>query len=254
MATIQENVLRVREEIARVCQKIGRDPKEITLVGVTKFASVEAIQEAINAGVTDIAENKVQEGLKKYPGLQSSSNQTALKRHLIGHLQTNKVKDALKIFDLIQSVDSLKVAQEVEKQALKLNRTVDVLVQVNIAGEEQKFGADKQGVLTLIGDILQLKNIHIRGLMTMAPFTEDQKIVRDCFKGLRELRDQVVRDFKGNSTDFSKNNVVVSTGSSSEPCNMEMKYLSMGMSGDFKIALEEGSNMIRVGSAIFKNG
>ena len=235
MATIRENILRVREEIARVCQKIGRDPKEITLVGVTKFAPVEAIQEAINAGVTDIAENKVQEGLKKYPGLQSPSGQGALKRHLIGHLQTNKVKDALKIFDLIQSVDSLKLAQEVEKQALKLNRSIDILVQVNIAGEEQKFGTDKQGALSLIADTLKLKNIHILGLMTMAPFTEDQKIVRDCFKSLRELRDQVVRDFTGNS-------------------NIEMKYLSMGMSGDFKIALEEGSNMIRVGSAIFKNG
>jgi len=234
MVTIQENILRVREEIARVCQKIGRDPKEITLVGVTKFAPVEAIQEAINTGVTDIAENKVQEGLKKYPGLQSPSGHGALKRHLIGHLQTNKVKDALKIFDLIQSIDSLKLAQEVEKQALKLNRSIDILVQVNIAGEEQKFGADTQGALNLISNILKLKNVRILGLMTMAPFTEDQKIVRDCFKGLQELRDQVVRDFKGNS-------------------NMEMKYLSMGMSGDFRIALEEGSNMIRVGSAIFRS-
>lgn len=235
MTPIQENVLRVREEIAGVCQKIGRDPKEITLVGVTKFAPVEAIQEAINAGVTDIAENKVQEGLKKYPALKNSPEQGGLKRHLIGHLQTNKVKDALKIFDLIQSVDSLKLAQEIEKQALKLNRRVDILVQVNIAGEEQKFGADQEGVLNLISDILKLKDIQILGLMTMAPFTEDQKIVHDCFKSLRELRDQVLRDFSGNP-------------------QIGMKYLSMGMSGDFKIALEEGSNMVRIGSAIFKNG
>jgi len=234
MATIQENILRVREEIVRVCQKIGRDPKEIALVAVTKFAPVVAIQAAIHCGITDIAENKVQEGLKKYPLLKNFQTQGSFKRHLIGHLQTNKVKDALKIFDLIQSVDSLKLAQEVEKQALNLNRSVDIFVQVNIAGEEQKFGADTEGALKLISDILKLKNVQILGLMTMAPFTEDQKIVRECFKGLRELRDQVVRDFKGDS-------------------QIEMKYLSMGMSGDFGIALEEGSNMIRVGSAIFRS-
>ena len=253
MTAIQENISRVREEIVRVCQRIGRDPKEITLVGVTKFAPVEAIQEAINAGITDIAENKVQEGLKKYPLLSfpnASMTKTfggdnlgnSFKRHLIGHLQTNKVKDALKIFDLIQSVDSLKLVQEIEKQALyhygtgqalKLNRRVDILVQVNISGEEQKFGADQEGALRLIADILKLKSIQILGLMTMAPLMEDQKIVRDCFKGLRELRDQVQKDFKRNA-------------------NFEMKYLSMGMSGDFAIALEEGSNMVRVGSAIFK--
>ena len=273
---ISENISRIREEIARVCRKVGRDPREITLVAVTKFAPVKAIQEALDAGVTDIAENKVQEGLKKYPLLKNSKNLSfpnaclparqalignpdqaisgpptktclptgrtfggdnlgnSLKRHLIGHLQTNKVKDALKIFDLIQSVDSLKLAEEIEKQSQKLNRRTDILVQVNISGEEQKFGADKEGALKLISDILKLKNIQILGLMTMAPLTEDQKIVRDCFKGLRELRDLLLRDFRGNS-------------------NFKMKYLSMGMSGDFAIALEEGSNMVRVGSAIFRS-
>ena len=263
MTAIRENILGVREEIARVCQKIGRDPKEITLVAVTKFAPVEAIQEAINSGVTDIAENKVQEGFKKYPLLSfpnaclparqalvgnpdnavlgpptkafgGDNLGNSLKRHLIGHLQTNKLKDALKIFDLIQSVDSLKLAEEIEKQAEKLNRRVDILLQVNIAKEEQKFGAEKNETLELVGKIVQLKNIQILGLMTMAPLSEDERIVRECFKGLRELRDQARRDFWGNS-------------------HLEMKYLSMGMSGDFKIAIEEGSNMVRIGSAIFRS-
>ena len=233
MTAIKENIFRVREEIARICRKVGRDPKEITLVAVTKFAPVEAIQEAIDCGIADVAENKVQEGLKKYPSLKSSTSQRILKRHLIGHLQTNKVKDALKIFDLIQSVDSLKLAQEIDKQSQKANCRMEILVQVNISGEEQKFGMNKNEALDLVGKILELKNIQILGLMTMAPLTEDQKMIRDCFKGLREFKDKVLGDFKGNP-------------------QMNMKFLSMGMSGDYPIALEEGSNMIRIGSAIFK--
>ena len=235
MTAIKENVFRVREEIARICRKVGRDPKEITLVAVTKFAPVEAIQEAIDCGMTDVAENKVQEGLKKYPSLKSSTSQRILKRHLIGHLQTNKVKDALKIFDLIQSVDSLKLAQEIDKQSQKLNRRTEILVQVNISGEEQKFGMHKSEALDLVGKILELKNIQIQGLMTMAPLTEDQKMIRECFKGLREFKDEVLGDFKGNP-------------------QVNMKFLSMGMSGDYPMALEEGSNMIRIGSAIFRTG
>ncbi len=243
MTTIKENIFRVRAEIARICQKVRRDPREITLVAVTKFAPLEAIQEAIDCGITDIAENKVQEGLKKYPSLKSSDPQRPCKRHLIGHLQTNKVKDALKIFDLIQSMDSLKLAQEIDQQALyhygagqaqKLNRRIEILVQVNISGEEQKFGLGKSEARDLVGKILELENIHILGLMTMAPLTDDQKIMRECFKGLRELKDEVIRDFKGNP-------------------NMDMKFLSMGMSGDYSIALEEGANMIRIGRAIFQD-
>ncbi len=245
--TIKENIARVRGDIARVCQRIGRDPGDITLVGVTKFAPVEAIQEAIDSGITDIAENKVQEGQKKYPGLhpcqsfqlpQSSQKEQSfqpsgrLKRHLIGHLQTNKVKDALKVFDLIQSVDSLKLAQEIEKQAVKLTRQVGILVQVNIAQEEQKFGADKERAMELVRQISELAHAQILGLMTMAPLTEDKRVVRECFKGLRELKDQILKAFSGDA-------------------RVRMQYLSMGMSGDYEIALEEGSNMLRIGSAIF---
>ncbi len=231
MNTVTENFLRVKEEISEVCHKIGRNPQEVTLIGVTKFTPNEAIQEAIDAGLTDIAENKVQEGQKKYFGLKPGPT-GVLRRHCIGHLQTNKAKDALKIFDLIQSVDSLKLALEIQKQSQKLNKPAEILIQINTAGEEQKFGAGKSAGLTLIEEIAKLSGLKILGLMTMAPFTDDEKIIRQTFKDLRDIRDEALVRFKGQS-------------------NVQMKFLSMGMSGDYRIALEEGSNMVRIGRAIF---
>ncbi len=231
MSYIKENISRLKEDVSKICQKVGRNPLDITLVGVTKFAPVEAIQESLDSGLEHIAENKVQEGQKKYTDLRSPTGK--LTRHCIGHLQTNKVKDALKVFEMIQSVDSFKLASEIEKQAQKLNRQVDVLVQVNTSGEEQKFGSNKNEALELLGQISELKNLHILGLMTIAPLTEDEKILRDCFRDLREIFEESGRSFKGSS-------------------HIQMKYLSMGMSGDYRIAIEEGSNMIRVGRAIYQ--
>ncbi len=230
MTKVKDNVLKLKDEIASICKKSGRNPQEIVLVGVTKFAENDLIEQAIDSGITDIGENRVQEGVRKYTTLKIQGKM--VRRHLIGHLQTNKVKDALKVFDLIQSVDSLKLAQEIEKQALKIDQVADVLVQVNASGETQKFGADKTDALALIAEMIRLKNIKIHGLMTIAPLTEDQKIIRGCFSFLRELQREVKKQFK-----------------SSE--NLEMKFLSMGMSGDYRIALEEGANMLRVGRAIF---
>ena len=135
---IQENLSRLRENVAGACRSAGRRPEEITLVGVTKFIPVEIIQEAIRAGLTDIAENRVQEAEKKFPLLSKSNPQ--IKRHLIGHLQSNKAKDAVAVCDLIQSVDSLKLADEIEKHAAKINKTADILMQFNTAQEPQKFG------------------------------------------------------------------------------------------------------------------
>ena len=230
MTKIKDNLKRVQEDIARVCKDIGRDSKEITIVGVTKFAPVEFIQDAVDCGLTDIAENKVQEGQKKYPLIKNTSGK--LTRHLIGHLQTNKVKDAIKVFDLIQSVDSLNLAQEIEKQTLKASRIMDILFQVNTSGETQKFGSGKEDALSVLDSISKLKNIRILGLMAMAPLTEDEKIIHEAFRSLREIRDEAVKQFNGLS-------------------NIDLKYLSMGMSGDYRIALEEGSNMVRIGRAIF---
>jgi PLP dependent protein len=228
---IRENLNRVREEIKGICLSAGRNPEEITLVGVTKFAPVEAIQEAIRAGLTDIAENRVQEAEKKFPLCVSPD--AKIRRHLIGHLQTNKAKDVIKVCDLIQSVDSLKLAEEIEKQSAKINKTIDILVQFNTANEPQKFGAKKEEALGLIEAISKCPHIRIKGLMAMAPYTEDQGIIRRAFSDLREIRDQINQRFSGHE-------------------RVRMELLSMGMSADYRIAIEEGSNMVRVGSAIFK--
>lgn len=222
---IRDNVYRILEHMASICRRLNRDPKEITLVAVTKYATAKAIQEALGAGIKDVGENKVQMALEKFPQLKSNAT-----KHLIGHLQTNKARYAVKVFDLIQSVGSLKLAQEINKEALKIGKVMDILIQVNTSKEEQKFGADKNEVLALVGSIAQLKNLKIRGLMTMAPYTENKNVIRSCFRDLRLIRDQVTRQLS----------------------HVDMKYLSMGMSGDYEIALEEGSNMVRIGSAIFK--
>ena len=229
-AMIKENLSRLRQDFAQACRLSGRKPEEITLVGVTKFIPNENIQEAIDAGLTDIAENRVQEAEKKFPQLIQANPK--IKRHLIGHLQSNKAKDAIAVCDLIQSVDSIKLAQEIEKQAIKLNKTVDVLLQFNTAREPQKFGADPGDAMPLLEAAAKLTRVRVRGLMAMAPFTEDQDVIRRAFADLRGLRDLVVKNFSGHS-------------------NIEMKFLSMGMSSDYRIAIEEGSNMVRVGSAIF---
>ena len=254
----------IRNNITRVCQKIGRNPQEITVVGVTKFATVENIKEAVAAGVTDIGENRVQAAREKFPLLSG----LAVRRHMIGHLQTNKVKLALELFDMIQSVDSFPLAEEIQKQAERQARVVDILVQVDCAGEVQKFGVPKDEALALIAKIQELKNINIQGLMTIAPFVDsivsrghargtdavlahgvaaatdhgqvapdraspdDETVIRACFRDLRLVRDQVNQKFARHE-------------------RVTMKYLSMGMTHDYLIALEEGANMLRIGTAIF---
>ncbi|MBF0489724.1 MAG: YggS family pyridoxal phosphate-dependent enzyme [Candidatus Omnitrophica bacterium] len=228
---IKEKVLPVYRQIEDACRQAGRHPKEVTLVAVTKYAPLEAIQQAIDAGVTDIAENRVQEAERKFPPLLAKNPQ--VRSHIIGHLQSNKAKDAIRVCSVIQSVDSLKLALEIEKQAAKLNKRVDILVQVNTAEEEQKFGTGSDEALQLVEGISSLVHVRIQGFMCMAPYTEDQGIIRKTFSDLRSVRDLVKTRFAGHP-------------------QVETGILSMGMSGDYKIAIEEGSTMIRVGSAIFK--
>ena len=237
--SIRENVLKIQSQIADACRAAGRKSDEVTLVAVTKFAPLEAIQEAINAGVGHIAENRVQEAEKKFPPLLAQNPK--IKSHIIGHLQTNKAKDAIKVSSLIQSVDSLKLANEIAKQAANplrgplhgAGKPVEILVQFNTAREEQKFGAAPEEAYDLIEAISRLPYVQIKGLMTMAPFTEDEAIIHKTFAALREIRDGINERFKGNS-------------------KVDMGIVSMGMSSDYKIAIEEGSTMVRVGSAIFK--
>jgi len=230
--TIKENILRLQDDISFVCKRNGRDPKEVTIIGVTKYADIPAIQEAVNCGVVHIAENRVQEAREKF--LSPQFPKEKLTRHMIGHLQTNKVKEALKFFDVIQSVDSLKLAEAIDRSAWELKRSFEVLIQVNTSGEAQKSGVAYSEAMDLIKSAVALKNIRVSGLMTMAPQTKDKGAVRDCFRKTRELRNQIKAEF-------------------SDAKNIQMNFLSMGMSSDYDIALEEGSNMVRIGSCIFKH-
>lgn len=228
---MKERLDKIYQEIQKACQKCGRDPKEVVLIGVTKYTDLAKVQQAIDAGLDHIAENRVQDAQERFPLLKFAPGQVT--KHLIGHLQTNKAKFAVPLFDMIQSVDSLKLVEEIQKQAEKHNKVMDILIQVNCSFEEQKSGIEQSQALELIDQAADFKNINVQGLMTMAAFTDDEKKVRAAFASLRELRDQaqvlLAKKERG-----------------------KMKWLSMGMSGDFPIAIEEGSNMVRVGRAIFQ--
>ena len=228
---IQDNVRKIFSDVESTCRQAARDPKDVVVVGVTKMVALDVIQEAINAGIKHIAENRVQEAESKFPLLKAQNPH--IKSHIIGHLQTNKARDAIKVCSLVQSVDSLKLAQEIEKQAAKTGKSVDILVQFNTAREEQKFGAAPEEAQVLIESISKFSYVKIKGLMCMAPYTEDQGIIRKTFSDLRVIRDDIKTRFAGHP-------------------QVDMGILSMGMSSDYKIAIEEGSTMVRVGSAIFK--
>ena len=228
---IKDRLAKVHKDIEAVCKRIGRNPKEIILVGATKYADAAQIKEALAAGLKHIGENRVQDALEKFAILDQEHVHAT--RHMLGHLQTNKAGDAVEIFDLIQSVDSIRLADEIEKHAVKLNKMAEVLVEVNTSGEEQKFGVLEAEVLPLIEEISRCEHIRLSGLMTLAPYTPDKGIIRKCFRDLRELFDAVEDEY------------------ATHP-RVAMKYLSMGMTEDYAIAIEEGSNMVRIGRAIFK--
>lgn len=229
---IHDNIQRILSHIEAVCRRAERDPNEITLVGITKFANVAEVREAVRAGLTHIGENKVQEARKKFSILDDLDAKVT--KHMVGHLQANKVRQALEIFDYIQSVDNLKLAVAIEKQAAKLNKQIDILIQVNTAEERQKFGIEPSEVFTLIEAMANLEHVCVCGFMTMAPLVKDEEVIRKCFRDLRFLRDQTIQRFSGSE-------------------RVVMKYLSMGMTGDYEIAIEEGSNMVRIGRAIFSH-
>ncbi len=215
---IKENIERIRGRIVKVCARIKVDPDRITLICVTKGRPVERVLEAVDLGLKNIGENRVQEALEKYPQISN------VKWHMIGHLQTNKVKDALKIFDLIHSVDSLELAQEINKQALKINKVQDVLLEIKTSEELTKFGFSPDILEDVAGEIAKLKNLNLKGLMTMAPVVDSAKESGPYFAKLRKLRDRLNPKW----------------------------LLSMGMSDDFEVALEEGADIVRLGRAIFE--
>lgn len=225
MGTVKDNLETINKKIKEATLKVNRDPQEIKLVAVTKTATLEQIKEAINEGVKIIGENKVQEAKEKYQALTKE-----VKWHLVGHLQTNKVKYAVEIFDLIHSVDSIKLAKEIDKRSVQFKKTIDVLIEVNISGEETKYGYNPEKVEAFLKEISEFSGIRVRGLMTIAPISKNKEEVRPYFRRLRELSERI-RD----------KNIK----------NIKMDYLSMGMTDDFEIAIEEGANMVRIGRGIF---
>ncbi|MDR7856408.1 YggS family pyridoxal phosphate-dependent enzyme [Tissierella sp.] len=223
--SIENNINVIKENIYDSLKRSGRENDEVKLIGVTKTVDINRINEAIQSGILDIAENKVQELVTKYDIIGSKVNY-----HMIGHLQTNKVRNIIGKTKLVHSLDRISLGKELDKRS-KMNEIVtEVLVQVNVAEEETKFGLKVEDVLYFIEEVLNLENIRVRGLMTIAPNTSDEKFLRTVFRTMFKLKE-----------DISNRNYN----------NLTMDYLSMGMTNDYKIAIEEGSNMIRVGSAIF---
>lgn len=222
--SIKENLLEINENIEKALIKSGRKEK-VELIAVTKMVDIPTIEEAINCGITNIGENKVQELERKYEFIKDKAN-----FHLIGSLQTNKVRFIIDKVKLIHSLDRKSLLEELNKRAKALNIQSNVLIQVNVAKEDTKSGLMVEDVIPFIEDALNYENIKIRGLMTIGPLTDDEKILRSVFRTMYSLKENIEgRSYKDISLD----------------------YLSMGMTNDYEIAIEEGSNMIRVGTGIF---
>ena len=223
--SVSGNFTTVMDRIAAVAKRAGRDPSSVRLVTVTKTVRPERIREAVAAGATILGENRVQEAREKIEVLGPIADW-----HLIGRLQTNKAKYAVKLFDLIHSVDTIELARELDKQAAKSGKVQDVLVEVSIAGEASKAGMAIRGTPALVREVAMLRQVRVRGLMTMPPYSEDPEASRPFFSVLRELSEAI-----------AKENIP----------GVSMEELSMGMSGDFEVAIEEGATLVRVGTAIF---
>lgn len=222
---VQEQLKEVQKSIKAACERSRRKTEDITLIAVSKTKPVEMLREAYEAGARDFGENKVQEILEKEPQLPSD-----IRWHMIGHLQKNKVRQVIGKVALIHSVDTIALAEQIEKEAVKQNLEVSVLLEVNVAGEESKFGFAPEEVEEAVRAIAKLPHVHIQGLMTIAPFVENSEENRSVFKKLYEL----CVDIKAKNID-----------------NVVMNTLSMGMTGDYQTAIEEGATMVRVGTGIF---
>lgn len=226
MLEIKTRLKHVKDQISEAAVACGRDPETVKLVAVSKTVHTDRILAAIKAGVTDLGENYIQEAREKIEALREEN----VSWHFIGHLQSNKAKYAVRLFDLIHSIDSLKLAKELNKRASALGKVQKILVQVNISGEATKSGIETEQAVRLVRHIALLENISIQGLMTMPPFFNAPEKVRPYFKALKNLQD-LIRD--------------------EAIANVHVTELSMGMSGDFAAAIEEGATLVRVGTAIF---
>lgn len=222
---ITENLEQVRKNIVEACKAVNRDPGEVTLISVSKTKPVSMLQEAYDAGSRDFGENKVQEIMDKYPQLPSD-----IRWHMIGHLQRNKIKYIIDKVCMIHSIESVRLAEAVSEEAAKHGRIIPVLVEVNMAGEETKFGIHPEETEAFIREISVFPNIQVNGLMTIAPYTENPEDNRIYFHNLKKLY-----------VDIKEKNID----------NVVMSNLSMGMTGDYEVAIEEGATMVRVGTGIF---
>ena len=225
MSAVGDNIRKIREAIAEAALRSGREPSEVRLMAVTKTVDDDRILEAIEAGVDIMGENYIQEAKRKIETMD-----VAVAWHMIGHLQSNKSKYAVRLFDMVHSVDRMGLAVELDKRSAAAGRIMDILIEVNVSGEESKSGIGADEALTLIRQIAPLDNLSIRGLMTMPPWFDDPEDARPYFVALRELRDIIAAE---------------------EITGVEMQELSMGMSGDYRVAVEEGATIVRVGTAIF---
>ena len=217
-----DNIKRVLDRIREAEKRYGREVGDVTLVAITKTRSADVVAEAVRAGLFDIGENRVQEAEQKF-----SEVDIDFKRHLVGHLQTNKVKKALEIFDVIHSIDSLKLASKIASLG---GNEKELLLEVNSSEEESKFGVTPDAAIEMLGEIAETTGLTINGLMTVGPMSDDENVIRPAFKKLKSLFDRAA---------------------SSNIRGVNMNYLSMGMTNDFEIAIEEGSNMVRIGRALF---
>lgn len=222
---MEKNLKDIRWRIVEAAKRAGRDPEEIKLIAVSKTYPVEAIEEAISYGCEDFGENKVQELVGKIDRVKQPVNW-----HLIGHLQTNKVKYIVGMVTLIHSVDSKRLIDEIQKQSLKKGCITEILLEVNVAEEASKYGFSIQEIPEVVMYISQLSHVHLKGLMTVAPYVENPEENREIFRKLKHL-----------SVDIQKQNIN----------NIDMAILSMGMSNDYEVAIEEGANRVRIGTAIF---
>ncbi len=223
MVEIQKAYRSVLDEIEKVAVRAGRNPEEVKIVAVSKTVPPEVLQEAIDAGIALFGENRVQEAAAKIPRLRGS-----FAFHLVGHLQSNKAKDAVRLFDMIHSIDKASTAQKVDAEAGKIGKQQKILVQVNTSGEATKSGAAPEETESLCRDVLQCRNLQLCGLMTIGPLTDNENSVRQSFRMLKDLSDSI-----------------------NQSLGISMKELSMGMSSDFPIAVEEGATMVRIGTRIF---
>jgi len=222
-AMIAQNIENIRRRIAATCYRVGRSPEEVTLVAVSKTVDADTIRDAVRAGCSDLGENYIQELCEKREHLLDER----IHWHFIGHLQTNKIKYIIDWVQMIHAVDSLHLGTELSRGAEKVNRTVDVLVEVNTSGEETKFGVSPGSAVAFVKKLRTIPRLNVKGLMTMGPFLPDPEDSRPAFRTLKELRDTLRND------------------------GLDVPVLSMGMTNDFEVAIEEGATIVRIGTAIF---